>query len=144
MVLSTCRSSKQLYRQQATLPIVEKQAENEEKLCVSLSIMTRKSSLFGLEALNKTSRVSPITRKLSLIGIKVENNNYTHVSQSIITWKSGRVYCWYCIDISDRCLSTYRTRKSRLITTLIFWTLHFYFFFPGPRALKPDEEVMKM
>ena len=48
--LATCRYSKRLYQQQRTLPIVEKQAENDEKLYVSLSIITRKSSHIGIRA----------------------------------------------------------------------------------------------
>ena len=46
----------------------------------------------------------PKRRMSSLIEIKVENKNYTDTHQSVITWKSGRVYCRYCIDRSIRLL----------------------------------------
>ena len=63
--------------------------------------------------------MSSITQKSSLFGIKAENNNLACISQSVIAQKSGRVYCQYCIGISD--ISAFRhihLKKSLSITAL--------------------------
>ena len=83
------------------------------------SIITQKSLLIRRQAWKKTNHISPITWKSSLNGIKAENNNLTRVSQSFITQKSGRVYCWYVSIYRVAAYRHNRLGKKILITGLI-------------------------
>ena len=103
---ATCPYSEYLYRQQRTSPIVENQAVNDEKSCVSQSIISQKSSPFGKQALNKTNRVPSMFRQSTIstidnstTGNKLEiehpsnlTNLYFHGAKKILHFQTTPVF----------------------------------------------------